>query len=172
MSILSGTLTRCYMRATENSQIFVIFFFSPLGVIAKLDERAPREARSRPSRHRPRVHREIALTRYHPVPLYPATTSIDLPGTNRSLSPRRTVRFLVMLREKSFRYTREYAVWITAKCDFLLEGTVSFLLLAFPPPSLSLSSIFFGKHKPALDQRHARRRAYSRRERGFSALRL
>lgn len=67
---------------------------------------------------------------------YPAIISIDLPGTNCSLSPR-TVRFLIMLCdtcEKSFRRTRIRSSNYS-EMYFLLEGTVSFLILIFPSSS-------------------------------------
>lgn len=136
MSILSSTLTRYYTTRTTEKFAFLLWYNETLHARARGSkltiEPSPRvTAKSRTS------SREICLTRYHPVPLYPATTSIDLPGTNRSLSPRRTVRFLVMLCDTR-EIIREYAVRITERCiAYLLVGTVSFLILTFPSPSFS-----------------------------------
>jgi len=70
MSILSDTLTRYYMTKYH---IFVFFFFD----VMKLYEVAIFAARHREIAHV--LARDLCLTRYHPVPLYPATTS-TFPG--------------------------------------------------------------------------------------------
>lgn len=124
------------------------------------------------SRHRARPReRSVCLTRYHPVPLYPATTSIDLPGTNRSLSPKNSAfPSYAMQHARNHLGTRirgpdysKVSVFFSSKASF----PSSFSLSPLPPPLPTSRKT----REPALDQRHARWRERAR-ERGFSAPRL
>lgn len=91
------------------------------------------------SRHRARPReRSVCLTRYHPVPLYPATTSIDLPGTNRSLSPKNSAfPSYAMQHARNHLGTRirgpdysKVSVFFSSKASF----PSSFSLSPLPPP--------------------------------------
>lgn len=163
MSILSGTLTRYYTRATENSHFCPLFLWRNETSRARAQFRTGHRIFA--ARHHEIAHVLVRDLSHHPVPLYPAITSIDLPGTNRSLSPRRTVHFLVMLCD-----TREIISIHTNTQSGSQRNVFSPRRHGFLPHSHFSFTLFLGKHKPAWtnDTRDDKRTG----ERGFSAPRL